>query len=101
MPKFLLIALALFFVGDPMANAATGCARPNAPFCALPSAQSEAPKLSPKGLELAVICCCRVMGGNQCCANVSFCGSIIPGCLCSSFRTPEMRLLSSAELPAR
>jgi hypothetical protein len=33
-----------------------------------------------------VICCCRIHGGGQCCAEVSFCsGTFVPGCFCSNF----------------
>jgi hypothetical protein len=35
--------------------------------------------------QLKVTCCCRVTGGNQCCAEVSFCGGFIPGCYCSNY----------------
>lgn len=30
-----------------------------------------------------VTCCCRTQNGGQCCNNVTFCGSFIPGCMCS------------------
>ena len=33
-----------------------------------------------------VLCCCRIHGGGQCCAEVTFCsGTFVPGCFCSNF----------------
>jgi hypothetical protein len=33
-----------------------------------------------------VLCCCRIHGGGQCCAEVAFCsGGFVPGCFCSNF----------------
>jgi hypothetical protein len=37
-------------------------------------------------LWLLVLCCCSTYGGGQCCANVSFCGGFVPGCLCAPGR---------------
>ncbi len=30
-----------------------------------------------------VLCCCQTWSGGQCCKWVTFCGSFIPGCMCS------------------
>ena len=29
-----------------------------------------------------VLCCCQTSRGGSCCADVAFCGSFIPGCIC-------------------
>lgn len=30
-----------------------------------------------------VLCCCVTYSGGTCCNYVSYCGSIVPGCICS------------------
>lgn len=30
-----------------------------------------------------VLCCCVTYSGGTCCNYVSYCGSIVPGCMCS------------------
>ncbi len=43
-----------------------------------------------------VLCCCRIHGGGQCCAEVAFCsGGFVPGCFCSNFDSAS-ELLTSA-----
>ena len=42
--------------------------------------KADAPQVNAAGL---VLCCCRTAGGGQCCNYVAFCGSFVPGCLCS------------------
>ena len=38
---------------------------------------------TPTGQPAAtLLCCCNTQRG-QCCAKVSFCGRLVPGCLCS------------------
>jgi len=89
MTKVLLIALALIFAGGlSVANAADLCARqPSAKQCTAPAAKNQ---------KTAVLCCCRTQGGGQCCANVSFCGGYVPGCMCSPYYRPAAPQLSSA-----
>lgn len=31
---------------------------------------------------LLVLCCCRSVGGGTCCAEASYCGGLVRGCLC-------------------
>ena len=31
---------------------------------------------------LLALCCCRAVGGGMCCERMSYCGGLIPGCLC-------------------
>lgn len=31
---------------------------------------------------LLVLCCCRAVGGGTCCERMSYCGGLIPGCVC-------------------
>ena len=42
---------------------------PHAPFCARPT-------------QNGVLCCCVSGNGRTCCAEVAFCGGLIPGCVC-------------------
>ncbi|HJQ66357.1 MAG TPA: hypothetical protein VJ816_08270 [Gemmatimonadales bacterium] len=34
-------------------------------------------------LSFAVLCCCQTYGGGTCCAEVYFCGPVVPGCICA------------------
>lgn len=37
-------------------------------------------------LSQGVFCCCRTMGGGQCCGQATMCtGAFVPGCICSPF----------------
>lgn len=29
-----------------------------------------------------VLCCCTTFSGGTCCAQTTFCGAFVPGCLC-------------------
>lgn len=49
----------------------------------------------PRAARDNVLCCCRIHGGGQCCAEVSFCtGTFVPGCFCSNFDSANALLAS-------
>jgi hypothetical protein len=89
MIKALLVAAVLLFAcGLSAANAADHCAKqPGKQQCAAPTANQ----------KTAVLCCCRTQGGGQCCANVSYCSSYVPGCFCSPYYRQDAPQLSSAK----
>jgi len=57
------------------------------------------PVLAVQKSAQTVLCCCRTMGGGQCCAQVSMCGIIVPGCLCSPFHKQNEAKRSGAWNP--
>lgn len=76
-----VIALSVL-VGGMAANADPGTE------CLAPTASAIETGASGSEVAQRVLCCCNTRRG-QCCKYVSFCGSVIPGCLCSSWHRPE------------